>query len=48
MVQIVLFTEHAFGEHDLYIRNISLLEQFEDELDHIDLECEMLDLPSYS
>ena len=41
MIQFVLFTVHDDGEHDLCIRTIYLLEQFEDELDHINLECDV-------
>ena len=43
-----MFAEHTDGEKELYIRTICTLDQFENELDHIDLERELLDLPSYS
>jgi hypothetical protein len=38
MIIFVLFIEHADEKYDLFIRIIYLLEHFEDELDHIDLE----------
>ena len=43
-----MFAEYIDWENALYIGTIFILDKFENELDQIDLEREMLDLLSYS